>query len=58
MSTIDKRGPRHANIETIPDIGGFAAANNLLDKTAAEVRAAMGDKFPSTSTIRSFASAL
>jgi hypothetical protein len=34
------------DIETIPDISGFAAANNLLDKTAVEVRAAMGDKFP------------
>jgi 3'-5' exonuclease len=34
------------DIETIPDISGFAAANNLLDKTAADVRAAMGDKFP------------
>jgi len=34
------------DIETIPDISGFAAANNLFDKTAAEVRAAMGDKFP------------
>jgi 3'-5' exonuclease len=34
------------DIETIPDISGFAAANNLFDKTAEEVRAAMGDKFP------------
>ena len=34
------------DIETVPDISGFAAANNLFDKTAAEVRAAMGDKFP------------
>jgi predicted PolB exonuclease-like 3'-5' exonuclease len=34
------------DIETLPDISGFAAANNLFDKTAAEVRAAMGDKFP------------
>jgi predicted PolB exonuclease-like 3'-5' exonuclease len=34
------------DIETIPDISGFAAANNLLDQTAVEVRAAMGDKFP------------
>ncbi len=34
------------DIETIPDISGFAAANNLFDKTAAEVRAAMGDKLP------------
>ena len=31
------------DIETIPDISGFAAANNLFDKTAAEVRAAMGE---------------
>jgi predicted PolB exonuclease-like 3'-5' exonuclease len=34
------------DIETIPDLSGFAAANNLLDKTAEEVRAAIGDKFP------------
>ncbi len=34
------------DIETIPDISGFAAANNLFDKTATEVRAAMGDNFP------------
>jgi 3'-5' exonuclease len=34
------------DIETIPDISGFAAANDPFDKTAAEVRAAMGDKFP------------
>ena len=34
------------DIETIPDISGYAAANNLFDKTAEEVRAAMGDKFP------------
>jgi len=34
------------DIETIPDISGFAVANNLFGKTAAEVRAAMGDKSP------------
>jgi 3'-5' exonuclease len=34
------------DIETVPDISGFAAANNLSDKTAEEVRAAIGDKFP------------
>jgi 3'-5' exonuclease len=34
------------DIETIPDISGFAAANNLFDMTAEEVRAAIGDKFP------------
>jgi hypothetical protein len=35
------------NIETITDISGFAAANNLLDESATEVRGAMGDKLPS-----------
>jgi predicted PolB exonuclease-like 3'-5' exonuclease len=34
------------DIGTIPDISGFAAANDLLGKTADEVRAAIGDKFP------------
>ena len=34
------------DIETIPDVSGFAAANNLFDKSAKEVRDAMGDKFP------------
>ena len=47
----DNQGEKMPNIlvwdiETIPDISGFAAANNLFDKTAAEVREAMGDKFP------------
>ena len=42
----DNQGEKMPNIlvwdiETIPDISGFAAANNLFDKTAAEVRAAM-----------------
>ncbi len=34
------------DIETVPDISGFAATNNLFGKTAAQVRAEMGDKFP------------
>jgi len=34
------------DIETIPDLKGFAAANSLHDKTDAEIREAMGDKFP------------
>jgi len=34
------------DIETVPDISGFAAANDLFDKTAEEVRTEMGDKFP------------
>ena len=34
------------DIETIPDLGGFARANNLDGKTDEEVREAIGDKFP------------
>ncbi|MGO9546797.1 MAG: 3'-5' exonuclease [Rhodomicrobium sp.] len=34
------------DIETVPDLRGFAAANGLSDKTEAEVLEALGDKFP------------
>jgi hypothetical protein len=34
------------DIETVPDLKGFAAANGLDGKTDEEIRAAMGDKFP------------
>ena len=34
------------DIETIPDLRGFAAANYLTGKTDAEIREMMGDKFP------------
>jgi 3'-5' exonuclease len=34
------------DLETVPDLGGFAAANNLVGKSEAEVREAIGDKFP------------
>ncbi len=34
------------DLETIPDISGFAAANDLFGKLPEEVRGAMGDKFP------------
>jgi predicted PolB exonuclease-like 3'-5' exonuclease len=34
------------DLETVPDLRGFAAANGLAGKTDEEVRAAMGDKFP------------
>jgi 3'-5' exonuclease len=34
------------DIETIPDLRGFAAANYLVGKTDAEIREVMGDKFP------------
>ena len=34
------------DIETVPDLSGFAAANDLIGKTAEEVRESMGDKFP------------
>src|SRR5262245_25072977 len=34
------------DLETIPDLQGFAAANYLTGKTDAEIRELMGDKFP------------
>jgi predicted PolB exonuclease-like 3'-5' exonuclease len=34
------------DLETIPDISGFAAANDLFGESPDEVRGAMGDKFP------------
>ena len=34
------------DIETVPDLRGFEAANGLTGKTDDEVRAEMGDKFP------------
>src|ERR1700730_2113749 len=34
------------DIETVPDLRGFAAANGLIGKSDEEVRAALGEKFP------------
>ena len=34
------------DIETVPDLKGFAAANGHEGKTDEDIRAAMGDKFP------------
>jgi predicted PolB exonuclease-like 3'-5' exonuclease len=34
------------DIETVPDLRGFAAANGLIGKLDDEVRAEMGEKFP------------
>ena len=34
------------DLETVPDLSGFAAANRLVGKSDAEVREALGDKFP------------
>lgn len=34
------------DLETVPDLRGFAAANKLVGKSDAEIREAMGDKFP------------
>src|SRR5262249_19198882 len=34
------------DLETVPDLGGFAAANDLVGKSDVEVREALGDKFP------------
>lgn len=34
------------DLETVPDIRGFAAANSLVGKTDEEIREELGDKFP------------
>src|SRR6266516_3192416 len=34
------------DLETVPDLAGFAAANDLVSKTDVEVRDAIGDNFP------------
>src|SRR6476660_4752015 len=34
------------DLETVPDLGGFAAAHDLVGKSDVEVREAFGDKFP------------
>ncbi len=34
------------DIETVPDVKGFAAANGMEGKSEDEIRATMGDKFP------------
>ena len=34
------------DLETVPDLGGFAAANDLVGKSDVEVREAIGDRFP------------
>jgi predicted PolB exonuclease-like 3'-5' exonuclease len=34
------------DLETVPDIAGFARANNLVGKSPDEIRAAIGDEFP------------
>jgi hypothetical protein len=33
------------DLETVPDLAGFAAANDLAGKSDVEVREAIGDKF-------------
>ncbi len=34
------------DLETVPDLAGFAAANDLVGKSDVEVREAIGEKFP------------
>jgi hypothetical protein len=34
------------DLETVPDLRGFALANDLVGKTDEEVRAVLGNKFP------------
>jgi len=33
-------------LETVPDLGRFAVANDLVGKSDVEIREAIGDKFP------------
>ena len=50
MSEFDAMGTNGSvivwDLETVPDIAGFAAANDLVGRTDSEVRQAIGDKFP------------
>ena len=34
------------DLETVPDVAGYAAANALTGKSDAEIREALGNKFP------------
>jgi predicted PolB exonuclease-like 3'-5' exonuclease len=34
------------DLETVPDLAGYAAANGLVGRSDAEIREAMGDGFP------------
>jgi predicted PolB exonuclease-like 3'-5' exonuclease len=34
------------DLETVPDLGGFAAANDLVGKADADIREVLGNKFP------------
>jgi 3'-5' exonuclease len=34
------------DLETVPDLGGFAAANDLVGNADADIRAVLGNKFP------------
>jgi hypothetical protein len=34
------------DLETVPDLAGFAAANDLVGKRDADIRAALGNQFP------------
>jgi hypothetical protein len=34
------------DLETVPDLSGFVAANDLVGKPDADIRAVLGDKFP------------
>ena len=34
------------DLETVPELEGYARANNLVGKSAEDIRSAMGDDFP------------
>ena len=40
------------DLETVPDIAGYAAANGLIGKSNEEIREALGNSSQSTSTTR------
>jgi hypothetical protein len=46
FNAADGRFCHRLGLETVPDLRGFALANDLVGKSDDEIRAAMGEKFP------------
>jgi hypothetical protein len=46
LSTMPAQSVIVWDLETVPDLGGFAAANDLVGRTDADIRAVLGNKFP------------
>ena len=45
------------DLETVPDIAGYAAANGLTGKSNEEIQESLGNKFPKHTTLLSTAMA-